>query len=142
LKLRTLKLSCCLGIALCGAWIWRNEGHNYSVSAQTQPNGPTSSAPIAVTPDDKLVWVANPDSNSVSIINVENDANQTVAEIKVGEEPNNLAIAPNGQTVYVANTVSGTVTVINAATRKIAGTIPVGTEPYGLALTPNGTKLY
>src|ERR1051326_5715995 len=69
LKLRTLKLSCCLGIALCGAWVWRNAGHNYSVSAQTQPNGPTSSAPIAVTPDDKLVWVANPDSNSVSIIN-------------------------------------------------------------------------
>src|SRR5262249_3758969 len=112
------------------------------VSAQASPNGPTHSSPIAVTPDNNFVWVANPDSDSVSVINVQNDANQKVAEIPVGDEPNNLAITPNGQTVYVANTVSGTVSVINAASRNVVDVILVGTEPYGLALTPNSTKLY
>lgn len=142
MKLRIIKLSLSslfvLGILAC----WHFEERRSSASAQSTPNGPTQSSPIAVSPDDKTVWVANPDSDSVSIINVENDANQKVAEIKVGDEPNNLAISPNGQTVYVANTVSGSVTVINAVTQKIIGNLIVGTEPYGLALTPNGSKLY
>src|SRR5262245_27390023 len=142
MKLRTLKLGLCLGVAFCGALVWRHEEHFHPVSAQAGPGGPTNSGPIAVTPDNKFVWVVNPDDDSVSVINVENDANQKVAEIQVGDEPNNLAISPNGQTVYVANTVSGTVSVINAATRATVATIPAGTEPYGLALTPNGSKLY
>ncbi|MGH9844332.1 MAG: YncE family protein [Blastocatellia bacterium] len=54
--------------------------------------------------------------------------NQKVAEIKVGDEPNNPAITPNGQTVYVADTVSGTVSVINAASQRVDGTILVGTD--------------
>src|SRR5438876_895360 len=129
MKLRILKLSFCslfaLGILAC----WHFEERRSAASAQSAPAGPTSSGPIAVTPDDKTVWVVNPDSDSVSVINVENDANQKLAEIKVGDEPNNLAVSPNGQTVYVANTISGTVSVINAATQKITGTIVVGTEP-------------
>lgn len=142
MKLRILKLACCALFAVGVLACWRFEERRSTASAQAATNGPTSSGPIAVSPDDKTVWVANPDSDSVTAINVENDANQKVAEIKVGDEPNNLALSPNGQTLYVANTVSGTVSVISTATRAIIGTILVGTEPYGLALTPNGSKLY
>ena len=121
MKLRILKLTFCslfvLGVFAC----WHFEERRSVASAQNSPAGPTSSGPIAVTPDDKTVWVANPDSDSVSVINVENDANQLAAEIKVGDEPNNLAVSPNGQTVYVANTISGTVSIINAATRQKIG---------------------
>src|SRR5215813_6978242 len=127
-----------LGILFC----WYNEDRKQIASAQTTPPGPTSSSPIAVTPDNNFVWVVNTDSDSVSVINVQNDANQKVAEIEVGDEPNNLAITPNGQTVYVTNTISGTVSVISTASRQVVGTISAGTEPYGIALTPNGTKLY
>jgi len=140
-KLRIAKLSFStlfvLGILMC----WSDEDQRQAASAQAAA-GPTTSAPIAVTPDNKFVWVANPDNDSVSVIDVQNDANQRVAEIKVGNEPNNLAISPNGQSVYVANTVSGSVSVINTASREVVRSIQVGTEPYGVALTPNGTKLY
>lgn len=107
-------------------------------------NGPSYSSPIAVTSDDKFVWVVNPDNNSVSVINVQNDANQKVAEVTVGVEPQNLAISPDGNFVYVSNTVSGTVSVIaaNPTNPFIVATIAVGAEPYGLAFTPNGSKLY
>lgn len=142
MQLRILKLSLAslfvLGILAC----WHFEDRRVAVSAQATPSGATQSSPIAVSPDDKTVWAANPDTDSVSVFNVENDKNEKLAEIKVGKEPNNLAVTPDGQTVYVANTVSGTVSVINAATMKVVGTILVGTEPYGLALTPNGSKLY
>jgi DNA-binding beta-propeller fold protein YncE len=37
-------------------------------------NGPSSSGPIAVSPGDGFVWVVNPDSDSLSVINVRGDA--------------------------------------------------------------------
>ena len=142
MKSRIIKLCLCLAAALAVAAVLRRNAGDYKVSAHTNPSGPTNSSPIAVTPNDKQVWVVNPDDDSVTVINVQNDANQKVAEIPVGDEPQNLAIHPNGRVVYVSNTVSGTISVIDAASRRVVDTIRVGTEPYGIALTPNGRKLY
>ncbi|MBI1764420.1 MAG: hypothetical protein HYR56_23585 [Acidobacteria bacterium] len=141
MKPRFLKLVFCLAFAAGLSALCYHGAPLTRATAQAAANGPTQSSPLALAPNGKAVWVCNPDTDSVSVINVENDANQKLAEIKVGDEPNNLAIAPNG-TVYVANTISGTVSIINPATLEITGTILAGTEPYGLALTPNGTKLY
>src|SRR5206468_354834 len=49
--------------------------------------GPSHSGPIAVTPDDRFVWVANPDDDSVTLIDVGGDANRVVDRIRVGAEP-------------------------------------------------------
>ncbi|MBL8168167.1 MAG: beta-propeller fold lactonase family protein [Acidobacteria bacterium] len=143
MKTRIVKLSL-TSLCLCGVlWCWTVKTNPLAVMAQTgSAKGPTSSGPLALSPDDKFLWVANPDTDSVSVLEVGNDLNQKLAEIRVGDEPNGVAIHPNGQTVYVANTVSGSVSVIDAASRKIVRTLFVGTEPYGLALTPNGSKLY
>ena len=63
-----------------------------------------------------FVWAVNRDNNSVSVLDVGNDLNQKVREIKVGVEPRSIAITPDNQKVYVTNMVSGTVSVINATT--------------------------
>src|SRR2546428_14030750 len=62
---------------------------------------PTSSSPIAITHDDRFVWVVNPDNNSVSVLEVGGDLNTKMAEILVGEEPRCVAITPNDRKVYV-----------------------------------------
>src|SRR5207248_2672194 len=120
---------------------WRS-----TVTAQSTPTlaGPSSSSPIALTPDGRFLWVVNPDKNSVSVINVQNDANQKVAEIPVLEGPSNLAISPDGKWVYVTDTVSGHVTFIDnsASPPAVFANVGVGAEPYGLALTPSGRRLY
>jgi uncharacterized protein (TIGR03437 family) len=108
--------------------------------------GPTSSQPLALSADDSLLAVVNPDNNSVSFFNTQN-AYTRLAEIPVGTEPNGVALSPDGTRAYIANTVSGTVTVLavdrtSASIASTVATIPVGTEPYGLALTPTGRKLY
>ena len=120
------------------------------VSAQQAPppprfTGPTSSQPLALSADDSLLLVANPDNNSVSLFDVRT-GNTRLAEVPVGREPNGVALSPDGTRAYVANTVDGTVTVLginrSAGTyNTVLRTITVGAEPYGLALTPTGAAV-
>src|SRR6476646_7225153 len=74
--------------------------------------GPTSSQPLALSADDSLLLVANPDNNTVSLFDLKNN-NTRLAEIPVGKEPNGVALSPDGTRAYVANTVDGTVSVLN-----------------------------
>lgn len=141
------KLICCVVFCLLSAaLLWprgpRSVSEARDFDGRFNKNPPTASGPIAITSDDRWVWVVNPDNNSVSIINVRDDANVKDGEIRVGREPNNLAISPDNNWVAVSNTVSGTVSIIHARLRRILVNLRVGTEPYGLAFTPNGDKLY
>jgi YVTN family beta-propeller protein len=104
--------------------------------------GPTYSSPIAITSDDRFVWVVNPDNDSVSVLEVGGDVNQKVAEIPVGDEPRSIAISPDNLRVFVTNMAGGTVSVIDVQTMAVIRTIPVGSEPFGCALTPDGRFLY
>jgi YVTN family beta-propeller protein len=56
---------------------------------------PTRSGPIALTTDNRYVWVVNRDNNSVSVLYVYQDKYQKVAEIPVGIEPRSIAITPD-----------------------------------------------
>jgi uncharacterized protein (TIGR03437 family) len=123
----------------------RQIGH---VMAQTTVrfDGPTSSQPLALSADDALLLVANPDNNSVSLFDLKN-GNTKLAEIPVGREPSSVALSPDGTRAYVSNTVDGTISVLSinrtgGSYYTPVSTITVGTEPYGIALTPTGSKLY
>lgn len=109
--------------------------------------GPTKSSPLALSADDTLLAVVNPDANTVTLFDVGGDRNIPLGEFAVGREPNGVAISPDGQYVYVVNTVDGTVSVLEVdlsqeIVTKVVATLEVGTEPYGIALTPNGQKAY
>src|SRR5262249_23741105 len=103
---------------------------------------PTNSSLIALTSNDRQLWVVNPDNDSVSVFDVSTGTAQKVKEIAVGDEPACVAITPDNSKVYVTNTVSGTVAVIDATTFQVREYIGVGIEPRGCALTPSGRKLY
>jgi uncharacterized protein (TIGR03437 family) len=131
---------------LAAALVFSRQLGHVSAQAPTRFTGPTSSQPLALSADDSLLIVANPDNNSVTLFDLKN-GNAKLAEIAVGREPNGVAMSPDGSRAYVANTVDGTVTVLginrtSGAYGTVLNTVPVGTEPYGLALTPTGRKLY
>jgi YVTN family beta-propeller protein len=143
-----IKIICCLLFLAVGVLVLWPRGERPAAAQEIESHfrfnkrPPTNSGPIAITSDDRWVWVVNPDNNSVSVLNVRDDANLKDDEIRVGREPNNLAISPDDRWVVVSNSVSGTVSVINARSRRVVESIRVGAEPYGVAFTPNGDKLY
>jgi hypothetical protein len=53
--------------------------------------GATSSQPLALTADDSLLAVVNPDNNSVSFFDVRQDRNRLLAEVPVQTEANGAA---------------------------------------------------
>jgi YVTN family beta-propeller protein len=108
------------------------------------------SAPIAVGdgptgvayPVGSRVYVANYNSNNVSVIN--RLTSTVTATIAVGNAPVGIAANQTGTRVYVANSLSGSVSVINTTVNpNTVTTIPaVSSRPYELAVNPAGTRLY
>jgi YVTN family beta-propeller protein len=97
------------------------------------PHRKFASSPIAITQDGHTLLVVNPDSNSLSIVDL--DTPPIVTEISVGLDPRAVAIAPGDQRAYVANQGSNTVSVIDLAARTVSDTIAVGDRPVGVAVS-------
>jgi YVTN family beta-propeller protein len=96
---------------------------------------------IAITPDGERAYVANFESESVSVIDTVSGA--VVTTITVGLHPRGVAITPDGTRAYVANEGSNSVSVIDTASNETVGLpITVGVEPLGVAITPDGTRAY
>jgi YVTN family beta-propeller protein len=93
---------------------------------------------VAVTPDGRKIYVANVNSDSVSVIDTAK--NKVTATIPVGtfRGPNGVAVTPDGRKVYVTNFRSNNVSVIDTAKNKVTATIPVGLNPnaFGIFIHP------
>jgi YVTN family beta-propeller protein len=135
-------LLCAVMVALAGCG--GGGGGGDDDGGRSLSRGPTNSGPLQLTPDDRTVWVVNPETNSVAALDVEGDKKAMLGSVAVGKEPRNLAISPDGKRVFVSNSGEDTVTVLDATKPPFAklATLRVGSQPYGLAFTPNGSKLY
>ncbi|MCW0218139.1 MAG: Ig-like domain-containing protein [Prosthecobacter sp.] len=87
------------------------------------------------------VWVVNPDSDSVTVLDAVTRAK--LAETTVGTAPHSVAVAPDGR-VWVTNTQSASLSILNSSTFAVAATVPLpaGSRPFGIAFDPNGTAAY
>ena len=94
----------------------------------TRPTG------MALSPDEKTLYLANGRANEVAIIDLE--SHTTTATIPVGERPWGVALSQDGRTLYTANGRSGSISVIDTATRRVTSTLTVGGRPYTVLLLP------
>lgn len=105
---------------------------------------------VIASPDGSRVFVANANSDSVSIIDatkdevVETISTRPTDSLIFGSSPNALAISPDGKTLYVANGTNNAVAVIALATPKsrLLGCFPTGWYPAGLLLDAKRGELY
>jgi YVTN family beta-propeller protein len=129
-----------------------------SIDASTPPvfdpgYRPTYSSPIAISVNDRLIWVVNPSDDSVSVIRP--DTNTRLAKITVGDEPESIALTPDNQYAYVANAAGSSVTIIRIndpawgsfsaaidTTAGVNGHLTTGAEPWNIVCSPDGQRVF
>ncbi|MBA4139635.1 MAG: bifunctional YncE family protein/alkaline phosphatase family protein [Segetibacter sp.] len=103
---------------------------------------------MVLHPDGSRLYVANANSDLVSVINTQTDQvikdinPKPMTELPFGSAPNALAISGDGKTLYVANGGNNLVAVIDLTTDKVNGLIPTGWYPGAVVLNKDGSKLF
>jgi YVTN family beta-propeller protein len=107
------------------------------VATVTVGHGPSG---VGVNPATNRVYVANMNSNTVSVID---GASQTVvATVTVGSSPYAVGVNPATNRVYVVNTNSNNVSVIDTVSNTVVATVPVGTVPYAVGVNLTTNRVY
>lgn len=133
-----LRLCCLAALLLLGVI------HPANAAVFTQP---LNSSPIALSADQRLVWVVNPRDDTVSVIRTDN--NTVIATIATGDEPRSVALDPNNKFAFVANAASGNVTVIRILNASFGNftaardrTLVTGAEPWDIVISPDGLRVF
>src|SRR6478736_3482769 len=61
-------------------------------------SAPTTSSPIAMSRDGRLVWVVNPGADTVTVIRT--SSNTPLRTIRVGDEPQSVALDPSNRFAF------------------------------------------
>ncbi|HZT81479.1 MAG TPA: alkaline phosphatase family protein, partial [Gemmataceae bacterium] len=114
---------------------------------------------MAPSPGGKFLYVANANSDTVSVIDTRNDeVVETIpcrpeARLPFGSGANAVAVSPDGRTLYVANGTNNCVAVVRLGRRSaetevkeeksaLLGLIPTAWYPGALLLSADGKKLF
>jgi YVTN family beta-propeller protein len=97
---------------------------------------------LALTADERHVYVANSGSGSVTVLQVgAQGERQAVTSVKVGGVPMGLALSPDEKTLYVATRDGNQIAVIDTTSRRVRATVPLPGQPARVRLTPSGGYL-
>jgi YVTN family beta-propeller protein len=103
--------------------------------ASAPPPSPRSSTSIALTADDRRLLVVNPDTDTVSILDLTGPTPTVVGELSVGANPRGIAVTHSGHKAYVANTGADTISVIDlSGPPRVLTTIAVGEAPHAVLI--------
>ncbi len=103
---------------------------------------------MTLSPDRDFLYVANANSDNISVINTDNDEviktidTKPMAEFPYGSIPNALTIDSAGKNLYVANGGNNLLAVIDLETGLVTGLIPTGWYPGAVLMNREGTELF
>ncbi len=103
-------------------------------------DSPTQSEPIAIDTSNNIVWVANPDNNTVT--QIDNTTLTVKKEIPVGKDPINIALDELGN-AWVTLRDDDQIAIISpegTILKKIS--LKKGSQPYGIVFTPKKDKAF
>ena len=113
-----------------------------SIKVGSEPNK------MLLSQDGKLLYVANGDSDSVSVIDTDREVVvRTISLLRpgykyFGANPNSLALAPDGATLYVTLGGENAIAVIDVKEGRVVGRIPTAWYPNSVSVSPDGRRLY
>ena len=103
---------------------------------------------VVLSADQSLLYVANGNSDDVSVINTNLfKVVKTIPLYRKGEKykganVNALALSPDDKTLYATLGGENAVAVVNIATGAVTGRIPTGWYPNSVSVSADGSKLY
>ena len=111
-------------------------------------SGATTSSPISMSRDGRLVWVVSPGADSVTVIRA--SSNTVLRTIRVGEEPQSVALDPSNRFAFVANAAGNSVSVIRIANptptsafrAQVVRRLTTGAEPWNIVASPDGRRVF
>ena len=95
---------------------------------------------LALDPDDKLAYVANSASNSVSVIDLK--ARREVAVIGTGEEPAAVRVSPDGLTLAIANRRGNSVSLVDPSSRQVRAVFEGCPGANDVVILPDSSKAF
>ncbi len=99
-----------------------------------------SNSLLDITPDGKLLLVANTDAGTVSVVDPKN--RRKLGEIPVGDQPEGVSWIGNGPLALVTLWGEDKLQFLDTALGKVVFSLPVDDEPYGVVATRDGKRAY
>ena len=96
----------------------------------------SSNSLLDVSPDGRWLLAANPDNDSVTLIDLA--TRKPLREIKVGRKPEGVAWIGNGPNALVTLYEEAALVLLDVPAGTILERIPVGAEPYGVVVDRAG----
>jgi YVTN family beta-propeller protein len=100
-------------------------------------SAPTS---IALDPGGVYAYVANQNSNDVSMIHL--PTVHMVVTFPVGHSPVDLKVSPSGKFLFTTLKADNQMAVVDTASQKVVQVIDLDVSPWGLGLAPDGRTAY
>ncbi len=103
---------------------------------------------MALNPDSSFLFVANANSDLISVIDTKSDkmietiSAKPMEELPFGSAPNGVAVAPDGKTLYVANGGDNLLSVFDISKFELTGLIPTGWYPCAIRISKDGKNLF
>lgn len=97
---------------------------------------------VAVNSTTNKIYIANRDSNNVTVIDGATNAVLTTVSDPKAVNPKGVVVNSTTNTIYVANAGSNNVTVIDGASNSVVATIAAGTSPAALDVNPETNFVY
>lgn len=91
---------------------------------------------VAVTPDERLAFVANIGSGTVTVVDLERDVK--LKDVRTGRGAEGIAVTPDGEEVWVTNRADDTVSVIDVGRLAVTETIHCPAFPIRAEITADG----
>ncbi|MEO7331364.1 MAG: YncE family protein, partial [Minicystis sp.] len=122
----------------------------------TADSGPKGSSSMGLTVDDSTLWVVNPESDSVSVIDTATrtllkeipltDAAPSVDPVTKRFDPRalprSIALVEAQKKAYVAGESAGVIYVLDMTDHTVKSTIPVAVTPVSVVGAPDGSAVY
>jgi len=91
-------------------------------------------------PSGKLLYVANENDNTVTILDIEKRAR--VGDVEVGVEPEGIAVSPDGKILINTSETTSMAHFIDTASHAIVANVLVGSRPRFAAFKHNASELW